>query len=734
MHVYPSRFIIITLLFFCWNFSSNASPKTPEDTVMLTQSANNYAVSPHIGFLQDYNQHFTFDEIRKNSVTPLFRYYDKKKPGFGKGNFTLWARLVVKAKDSVSMPWYIEIAYPNFDSLTFYHQDSSGEWHDLLVGDHQDFYKRPFNHRDFIFQLPLHKGETQVFYFKVRSSGAIIFPAEIHTLPALYNRDTREEVLFGIFYGIMLVMMLYNIFLAYSTRAINYLYYALIILGNILTLSALNGHAFQYLWPHSPWWANHVIPFGIGVWITFSNLFAHNLLEAKSHSKPIHHYYRWMTYLGIAEIIASLILSYRVAMYGGNLLLAINCLGLFVTGIIFWYLKAPLAKLFTIAWTLYLAGVIMYNFRDLGYLPVNFVTTYILEIGAIIEVILLSLAIGYKYRGLLLEKRQAQQKAITAMSENQRIVQNQNELLENKIRQHTRSLRRQQEEILYQNEELAAKNEKLTKARETIEKQNAQLKHYNDNLEKEVTRQTRELRVSNQELAYNVQKLEQYAYITAHNLRAPVARMLGLIHLMEIKPKDDNTQENEMIAQLIKEAGEELDTVIKDMNSIIELRDTADQQEVVELENKLSHVLSILKTSIEDFEADIQYDFSKLPSFKTNGVFLESIFYNLISNAIKYRSLERKPMIRISSKSTPQYYKISVSDNGLGIDLKKQKRQLFTMYQRFHTHTEGKGLGLFLVKSQIEMMGGKIRIESVVDEGTTFHVFFPKNAPADKSA
>lgn len=735
MHYQPrSSFIFLLLLLLLPPLAQKGKADLVADTVLLHQSQSNYAVSSHIAFLQDFKQHYTFDDVKKNAVISLFQYSDKDKPGFGKGRFTLWARLVVKAVDSVEVPWYIEIAYPNFDSLTFYHQDSSGDWQELLVGDHQDFYKRPFLHRDFIFPLSLKKGEAQVFYFKVRSSGAIIFPAEIHTLPALYNHDTKEEVLFGIFYGIMLVMMFYNIFLAYSTRAVNYLYYALIILGNILTLSALNGHAFQYLWPHSPWWANHVVPFGVGIWITFSNLFANHLLEARSHSKPIYHYYRWMTYLGIAEIIASLVLSYRVAMYGGNLLLAVNCLGLFITGVIFWILRAPLAKLFTIAWSLYLAGVIMYNFRDLGYLPVNFVTTYILEIGAIIEVILLSLALGYKYRGLLVEKRKAQQRAINALAENQRIVQNQNDVLEDQIRQHTRDLRRQQEEILYQNEELAAKNEKLVKAQETIERQNLQLKNYNENLEKEVHKQTRQLRASNQELAYNVQKLEQYAYITAHNLRAPVARMLGLIHLMEIKPKEGDTQENEKIARLIKDAGVELDTVIKDMNSIIEMSNKAEEQELVDLEEKLSHVLNILKTSIEDFEVDIQFDFSKLPSFETNSVFLESIFYNLISNAIKYRSLERKPMIRISSKSTPQYYKITVSDNGLGIDLKKQKHQLFTMYQRFHTHTEGKGLGLFLVKSQIEMMGGKIRIESIVEEGTTFHVYFPKKLADEKSA
>jgi hypothetical protein len=105
---------------------------------------------------------------------------------------------------------------------------------------------------------------------------------------------------------------------------------------------------------------------------------------------------------------------------------------------------------------------------------------------------------------------------------------------------------------------------------------------------------------------------------------------------------------------------------------------------------------------------------------------LRSILYNLISNGIKYRSPERKPVIHITSSSNDQWVKIVVEDNGLGIDMEAFGSKLFGLYKRFHTHTEGRGLGLFLVKLQVEALEGTIEVESTLHKGTTFTICFPK--------
>ncbi|PZR30514.1 MAG: two-component sensor histidine kinase, partial [Azospira oryzae] len=105
---------------------------------------------------------------------------------------------------------------------------------------------------------------------------------------------------------------------------------------------------------------------------------------------------------------------------------------------------------------------------------------------------------------------------------------------------------------------------------------------------------------------------------------------------------------------------------------------------------------------------------------------VNSILYNLISNAIRYRSIERTPVVKVSSHEDGEYYFIDVEDNGLGIDLNQNKDNLFKLYKRFHFHVEGKGLGLYLVKTQIESLGGQIEVTSKVNEGTTFKVVLPQ--------
>ena len=106
--------------------------------------------------------------------------------------------------------------------------------------------------------------------------------------------------------------------------------------------------------------------------------------------------------------------------------------------------------------------------------------------------------------------------------------------------------------------------------------------------------------------------------------------------------------------------------------------------------------------------------------------YVESILYNLISNAIKYRDPERSPHIAIKTTHENEFVCLAVMDNGLGIDLKKYKQNIFSLYKRFHLHVEGKGLGLYLVKTQIEALGGRVEVRSEPNEGTTFQIYFKR--------
>lgn len=301
-----------------------------------------------------------------------------------------------------------------------------------------------------------------------------------------------------------------------------------------------------------------------------------------------------------------------------------------------------------------------------------------------------------------------------------------NEFLEAKVNARTLQLKHKQEEVVARNEELNQKNEALEKAKKTIEKQNKVLKSYNEGLEKEVAQRTKDLAEANRKLATNVQKLEQYAFMTAHNLRSPVARLLGLTSLFNYEDISRLDESTKSLLVKIKEQGENLDLVIRDMNTVLELRKETDQErEKIDIAKRVEALKNVLKNKIDEYDVSIELKLKAFKSIKTIPAFFDSIFYNLLSNSIKYRHKERDPVIRLETEKSDKFWIIHVKDNGMGFDMDKYEGQLFNMYKRFHSHVDGKGLGLFLVKSQIDILGGEITVMSELERGTTFSVFFP---------
>lgn len=218
-------------------------------------------------------------------------------------------------------------------------------------------------------------------------------------------------------------------------------------------------------------------------------------------------------------------------------------------------------------------------------------------------------------------------------------------------------------------------------------------------------------------------ELRQFAYMISHNLRTPIARIMGLADIMG----EDDT-ENKMIVQKIAAETAHVDEVVRDINLILSARDNLKQTEVVVLEEKVKHILQILEEEIRESGASLTTNFHGIKSIITLRGYLYSILINLISNAIKYRHPDRQPCIHLSVRERDNEVILSVKDNGMGIDLSRNGNKIFGLYQRFHgDHFPGRGLGLHLVKTHVETMGGEIEIESEVNEGTEFRVILPNN-------
>ena len=271
-------------------------------------------------------------------------------------------------------------------------------------------------------------------------------------------------------------------------------------------------------------------------------------------------------------------------------------------------------------------------------------------------------------------------------------------------------------------EELEKSNEWLRSNETVIEDQKLLLKESNLKLAEEVESKTIELQQSNKELVKHNNELQQFSNTLSHNLRGPVANLLGLSQLFNL---DKDNENRDSVADHIYKSAEALDGVIRDLNKIVELRNNLFQiKEKIEIKVELDDIWLILDSSIKQCNGKLVMNINAPVTYGVRSYF-HSILYNLISNAIKYRHSDRDLIVEISTSKVDGECVVEIKDNGIGIDLEKHGDKMFGMYKRFHTHLEGKGLGLFLTKQQIEAMGGSIEVSSELNVGTTFKVSFP---------
>lgn len=232
-----------------------------------------------------------------------------------------------------------------------------------------------------------------------------------------------------------------------------------------------------------------------------------------------------------------------------------------------------------------------------------------------------------------------------------------------------------------------------------------------------------ELRRLADDLYKQNKELHQFAYIVSHNVRSPVANILGLTNLLQTFKDDEQTRAD--VLQQLTQSVNNLDMVIKDLSYILTISDGSREvfQEPVNIQDLLQQVMADMHLSITESNAQITLPAKRLV-IRTNRAYLYSIFFNLISNALKYRS-PQSPYVKVDYYNTLEQTVIYVADNGKGIDLQKHADNLFKPYKRFDLRAEGKGLGLFLVKSHVEAMGGQLSVKSELRKGSTFYIKLP---------
>ena len=243
--------------------------------------------------------------------------------------------------------------------------------------------------------------------------------------------------------------------------------------------------------------------------------------------------------------------------------------------------------------------------------------------------------------------------------------------------------------------------------------------------EKEIVKNSEERELLVAELTRTNKDLKQFSFITSHNLRAPLSNLIALLGLVEYETLNENNRE---IIEMFQKSTRQLNKTINDLSQILLIKNNVDVNIAdIEIEVLLNEITTSLSYEITGCNCTISFDL-RVKSIQFNKSYLESILINLMTNAIKYRSPNRELIIKITSSTNEKGEVIlTVQDNGLGIDVARHQERLFGLYQKFHSNTDGSGLGLYIVKSQITTMGGRIDVESEIDKGTSFVITLKKN-------
>ena len=218
------------------------------------------------------------------------------------------------------------------------------------------------------------------------------------------------------------------------------------------------------------------------------------------------------------------------------------------------------------------------------------------------------------------------------------------------------------------------------------------------------------------------EKLINFAHIVSHNLRSHTANFSMLLNFLT---EENDQVEKENIMRMLTNASESLMETIDNLNEVVDINSKTElKKKWIDLHKKITSVKKSLIVKLNEHQVELINEVDPKVSVKVIPAYLESILMNFLTNAIKYRYPKRKPIIKLNTTSEDGYTVLSIEDNGLGINLDKYGDKLFGMYKTFHNNKEARGIGLYITKNQIEAMKGKITVESKVDYGTTFKIYF----------
>jgi len=365
-----------------------------ERSFELNENLESQELGEYLLYVEDKLHKLTIKDISSEDFISKFKVSKQRVLNLGFTRSSYWIKLNIISKSQKINDWFIELKYPHIDSIAFYYQDNEGQYKVSKTGDSIPFSHREVDYHNFIFRLRTQPNQRISVFFNVKTKGSLQLPLIIWSPEAFAEKINKEQYIIGLYYGALIVMVLYNIFLYLAVRDKCFIYYVLFIVSYVFFQLSLNGHGFEYLWPEASWWANRSIPFFVGLLGFWGARFSMSFLLTDTPVVIITRMISVVGYTGLAIMLMSLSSADDILIRISTIYAAFFGITLMLAAMIAYLRGNIAAKYFLLAWLTFLIGSIVYAAKTTGILPVNFTTEYSAQIGSALMVLLLSLGLA----------------------------------------------------------------------------------------------------------------------------------------------------------------------------------------------------------------------------------------------------------------------------------------------------------------------------------------------------
>lgn len=681
----------------------------PENSTWVIQSGDLAYLGESAGVWRDSTSKANF----RQALNAPYELGHEKVLNFNRDEAAYWIRIPLE-NQSYHKQFYLQLEFPMIDSIEVY-MDSSG-LPTYVAGDRYVYAERPVDHPTFLFPITLEKGESKVIYMRVRSKDQLFLPLRIGDIQSVSLDNGNKQVFLGLYFGVIFVMFFYNLFIYITTKDKSYLWYILYILSIGLTQGSLEGWTFLYIFPNSPEWYNGSVVF-FSAFTGFTAIeFAKIFVQPKRFTPKLYKgliFFQLLYALAmITYVFGFVALSFTLVDIGA---LTVSLYALVFISIIAKKGYRP-AKFFLIAWTVFLAGIFVFALRNFGVIEYTFLTKSIIEIGSGLEAILLSIALADRINTLKKEKEASQEEALRVSKENEKIVREQNEMLESMVKERTKELEKTLSNLKEAQSQLVDAEKMASLGQLT-----AGIAHEINNPVNFISANIGPLRRDMDDIRELLEWLEN-KIVESKNLTT-------IEELEKFKKEIEFEYIIDEIDDLLQGMQDGTDRTVEIIKGL-KVFSRVDEQDIkfVNLHEGLDSTLILLNNSIKDI-IELKKDYGELPKIECYAGKLNQVFMNILTNAaqaIKSNPDQKeKGEILISTRPLPNNrIEVRFKDNGPGMpeDIRKK---IFEPFFTTKPVGEGTGLGLSIVYNIIKNHQGTIDVESVANEGTTFVITLP---------